>query len=77
MRKMMNNLNTKRSQSQWEDTIMCELIFWEAFEFGLIPKSFQMRPGSGKGIFEGVTGRLDVKDDVTVRNFPYRGHLRY
>ena len=33
--------------------------------------------GSGKGIFEGVTGRLDFKDDVTVGNFPYRGHLLY
>jgi hypothetical protein len=33
--------------------------------------------GSGKGIFEGVTGRLDFKDDVTVGNFPYTGHLQY
>jgi hypothetical protein len=32
--------------------------------------------GSGKGIFEGVTGRLDFKDDVEAGNFPYRGHLR-
>ena len=33
--------------------------------------------GSGTGIFEGVTGRLDFKDDVEAGNFPYRGHLRY
>ena len=33
--------------------------------------------GSGKGIFEGVTGRLDFKDDVAIGNFPYRGHLLY
>ena len=33
--------------------------------------------GSGRGIFEGVTGRLDFKDDVAVGNFPYRGHLLY
>jgi hypothetical protein len=33
--------------------------------------------GSGTGIYEGVTGRLDFKDDVEAGNFPYRGHLRY
>jgi len=32
--------------------------------------------GSGTGIFEGVTGRLDFKDDVETGNFLYRGHLR-
>ena len=32
--------------------------------------------GSGTGIFEGVTGRLDFKDDIEAGNFPYRGHLR-
>jgi len=31
---------------------------------------------SGEGVFEGVTGRLDFKDDVEAGNFPYRGHLR-
>jgi hypothetical protein len=33
--------------------------------------------GSGTGIFEGVTGRLDFKDEVETGNFLYRGHLRY
>ena len=33
--------------------------------------------GSGTGIFEGVTGRLDLKDDIEAGNFPYRGHLRW
>ena len=33
--------------------------------------------GSGTGIFEGVTGRLDFKDDIEAGNFPYRGHLRW
>ena len=33
--------------------------------------------GSGEGVFEGVTGRLDFKDDVEAGNFPYRGHLQY
>lgn len=32
---------------------------------------------SGTGIFEGVTGRLDFKDDVVNVNFPYRGHLKF
>ena len=33
--------------------------------------------GSGERVFEGVTGRLDMKDDVETGSFPYRGHLRY
>ena len=32
---------------------------------------------SGTGVFEGVTGRLDVKDDIAAGNFPYKGHLRW
>lgn len=31
--------------------------------------------GSGTGVFEGVRGRFDMKDDVQEGNFPYRGHL--
>jgi hypothetical protein len=31
--------------------------------------------GSGTGVFEGVSGRLDFKDDIAAGNFPYRGHL--
>ncbi|MEO7801138.1 MAG: hypothetical protein ABIR81_04025, partial [Ginsengibacter sp.] len=33
--------------------------------------------GSGDGVFAGVTGRLDFKDDIAAGNFPYRGHLRF
>jgi len=33
--------------------------------------------GSGTGIFEGVSGRFDMKDDVEAGNFPYRGHLSF
>ncbi len=33
--------------------------------------------GSGTGVFEGVSGRLDFKDDIEAGNFPYRGHLRW
>jgi hypothetical protein len=33
--------------------------------------------GSGEGVFEGVTGRLDFKDDIELGNFPYRGHFRW
>jgi hypothetical protein len=31
---------------------------------------------SGTGVFEGVTGRVDFKDDIEAGNYPYRGHLR-
>ena len=33
--------------------------------------------GSGTDVFEGVTGRLDLKDDIEAGTFPYRGHLRW
>jgi len=33
--------------------------------------------GSGEGVFEGVSGRLDFKDDIAAGNFPYRGHLLF
>jgi len=33
--------------------------------------------GSGTGAFEGVTGRIDFKDDIAAGNFPYRGHLKF
>ena len=32
--------------------------------------------GSGTEFFEGITGRLDFKDDIEAGNFPYRGHLK-
>ncbi len=31
--------------------------------------------GSGRGVFDGIMGRLDFKDDIQAGNFPYRGHL--
>ena len=33
--------------------------------------------GSGTGVFAGVKGRLDFKDDIESGTFPYRGHLKY
>lgn len=33
--------------------------------------------GSGTGVFDGVTGRMDFKDDIEAGNFPYRGHLQF
>lgn len=33
--------------------------------------------GSGDGVFEGVSGRLDMKDDIAAGNYPYRGHLKF
>ena len=32
---------------------------------------------SGTGVFGGVTGRLDFKDDIEAGNFPYKAHLRF
>jgi hypothetical protein len=31
--------------------------------------------GSGEGVFDGVTGRFDMKDDIEAGSFPYRGHF--
>ena len=31
--------------------------------------------GTGIGAFAGVTGRVDIKDDVATGTYPYRGHL--
>ncbi|WP_139352792.1 hypothetical protein [Algoriphagus sp. A40] len=33
--------------------------------------------GSGDGVFTGVSGRLDMKDDIEEANYPYRGHLKF
>jgi hypothetical protein len=33
--------------------------------------------GSGTGVFDGITGQLNFKDDIEAGNFPYRGHLRW
>ena len=33
--------------------------------------------GSGQGVFAGVTGRLDFKDDIAAGNFPFRGHFKF
>jgi hypothetical protein len=33
--------------------------------------------GSGTGVFEGVTGQLNFKDDIEAGNYPYRGHLKF
>ena len=33
--------------------------------------------GSGEGVFEGATGRLDIKDDIEAGNFIIRGHFSF
>ena len=33
--------------------------------------------GSGEGVFEGVSGQVNMKDDIEAGNFPFEGHLRY
>jgi hypothetical protein len=35
-----------------------------------------IKPGSGTGDFEGISGRLDFKDDVSTGTADYRGHLK-
>ena len=32
---------------------------------------------SGTGVFEGVGGRIDFKDDIEAGDFPYRGSLQF
>lgn len=36
-----------------------------------------IQKGSGTGVFDGVTGRLDFKDNVEDHSFPYTGHLKF
>ena len=33
--------------------------------------------GSGTGVFSGVTGQINFKDDIEAGNFPYKGQLRF
>ncbi|MHC4405352.1 MAG: hypothetical protein ACYTG0_37375 [Planctomycetota bacterium] len=33
--------------------------------------------GSGTGVFDGVTGRIDIKDDIETGELFYRGHLQW
>lgn len=33
--------------------------------------------GSGTGVFEGVSGRMDFKDDIAAGDYPYRGHFQF
>jgi len=33
--------------------------------------------GSGTGVFNGISGQLNFKDDIEAGNFPYRGQLRF
>ncbi|HMQ34061.1 MAG TPA: hypothetical protein PKD53_25230 [Chloroflexaceae bacterium] len=56
--------------SKWED---CENLDTEIFGRCQHP----IVAGSGREVFEGVSGRLDFKDDIAAGNFPYRGHLRW
>jgi hypothetical protein len=69
-----------------EGTFMTSYRFTGKFDVCPMPGSYPTEifgrcqhpliPGSGAGVFEDATGRLDFKDDVTVGNAPYRGHLR-
>ena len=36
-----------------------------------------IKAGSGRGVFEGVTGRLDMQDNIAAGNFFIRGHFLF
>lgn len=59
-----------RFEAKYED---CPALMGEIFGRCQHP----IEAGSGEGVFEGVSGRIDFKDDIEAGNFPYRGHLRY
>ena len=67
-----------------EGTFSTEYVFTGKFEdcetleieiFGRC--QHPITPGSGTDVFEGVTGRLDFKDNVETGIFPYKGHLKF
>ncbi|NND07165.1 MAG: hypothetical protein HKN87_12370 [Saprospiraceae bacterium] len=59
-----------RFEAKWED---CPALSGEIF--GRCQHPIQRE--SGTGVFAGVSGRLDFKDNVETGALPYRGHLRY
>ncbi len=59
-----------RFEAKYED---CPALTGEIFGRCQHP----IEAGSGEGVFEGVSGRIDFQDDIEAENFPYRGHLRY
>jgi hypothetical protein len=61
---------TYRFTAKWED---CANLTGELFGRCQHP----IIAGSGTGVFEGVRGRLDFKDDIEAGNFPYRGHVQW
>lgn len=61
---------TYRFSAKFEN---CETLTGEIFGRCQHP----ITAGTGTGDFEGVTGRLDFKDDIEEGNYPYRGHLRF
>ncbi len=64
---------TYRFEAKYEG---CSDGFFEGAEiFGRCQHPIQ--DGSGEGVFAGVTGRLDFKDNVETGDLPYRGHLRF
>ena len=76
------------SDADPDDTFQMTEFFWAKYVFGA-PCDFEtveaqvfggckhpIKAGKGTGAYEGVTGRLDFKDDVDTGIAHYKGHLR-
>lgn len=56
--------------SKWEDCNTFEVEIFGRCQHPIVA-------GTGTGDFEGVTGRLDIKDDVSTGLFYIKGHLKF
>lgn len=77
------------SDANSDDTFEMTEFFWAKFEFDVTCDfdtitaqvfggcKHPIKAGTGTGIYEGVTGRLDFKDDVDLGIAFYTGHLRW
>ncbi|MDX1450889.1 MAG: hypothetical protein R3246_17700 [Acidimicrobiia bacterium] len=59
---------TYRFSSKWTDATLAVEIHGRC--------QHPLVAGSGTGVFEGMTGRVDFKDDVVTGDLNYRGHLK-
>ena len=59
---------TYKFTSKWTDATLIEEIHGRC--------QHPLVAGTGTGIFEGMTGRVDFKDDVSTGDLNFRGHLK-
>jgi hypothetical protein len=60
---------TYRVEAKFEDVANLAGTIFERCQHPIVE-------GSGTGIYEGVSGRLDFRNDVEAGDYPYKGHLR-